>query len=291
MVHTKEMNSYGPNLSETYTNNPALIKFMDQCTKYVAKLSEFSRYCVWRYTIGSASINSYLIFGKPSENSPQWAYLFFKYCKNSNITIPSSFKKYKPYFQDPEGYRKLPNRMEIAQELISAYISLMYNIIKSAPRTPGNFHVFKVASPYPGLPKNNNEVPAAVLQLPFNSSTVTPYFNFAPFLSPSSSCCLFDIEVPKGSMCLFVPQEYHAYPFEMEIILPYNCIFNVTNIRKTTLNYVDPSTVKMTQVQPKTDIRMGAVYQLNEYAPCGPRGCDIKRKTFTVYDCIYGNPI
>lgn len=283
------MESYGPNLSETYTNNPALIKFMDQCTKYVAKLDNFSRYCIWRYTIGSASINSFLIFNKPSDNSVQWAYLFFKYLKNSSISpIPSSFKKYKPYMDHPESIREDPS---VAVLLINDYINKLNLIIKNGPRTPGSFHVFKVASPYPGLPTSNTEVPAAVLQLPFNSSTVTPYFNFAPFLAPSATCCLFDIEVPKGSTCLFIPQEYHAYPFEMEIILPNNCIFNIVNIRKASLNYVDPATVKMVQVQNKSQIQMGAVYQLNEYAPCGSSSCRIQKKSFTIYDTVYGNPL
>lgn len=281
------METYGPNLSETYTNNPALIKFMDQCTKYIAKLDNFSRYIIWRYTIGSASINSYLIFNKPSDNSVQWAYLFFKYLNNSKITPSPTFRRYKPYIDNPESIRKEPT---VAVDLIKDYIMKLFSIIKQGPRTPGSFHVFKVSSPYPGLPNSNSEVPAKVLQLPFNSTTISPYFNFAPFLAPSASCCLFDIEIPKGSTCLFIPQEYHAYPFEMEIILPYNCVFNVTHIRKTILNYVDPATVKMVQVQDKSKIQMGAVYQLNDYSPCGTLGCRIQKKPFTVYDCIYQNP-
>ncbi len=167
----------------------------------------------------------------------------------------------------------------------------MRDIIKKAPKTPGEFHVFKVASPYPGLPQSGDELPVPVMQLPFNSTTVTPYFNFAPFLAPTATCCLFDITIPKGSQCLFVPQEYHAYPFELEIILPHSCIFDVQNIRQGILNYVDPKTVDLTQVQPKGQIQMGAVYELNEYSPCGSQQCRIESKMFNVYDCEYISPV
>lgn len=283
------MQSYGPNLSETYTNSTALVKFMDQCTKYVSSLTNFEKYCVWRYTIGSASINSFLILNKLSTNAPQWAYVFFKYYKNTfgPVGIPASLKSFKSYVENPELIKKSPGDV---QKLIEVYIKIMLKIIKNAPRTPGSFHVFKVASPYPGLPETNAQVPTSVLQLPFNSTTVSPYFNFAPFLSPNSLCCLFDIEIPKGSMCLFIPQEYHAYPFELEIILPAGCAFNIQKIRKATLNYVDPASVAMKQVQKTDNIQMGAVYQINDYSPCGLRNCRIDKKSFTVYDTVYVNP-
>jgi len=288
------MQTYGPNLTETYVQNPALIEFMDLCTKYVSNLSEFKRYCVWRYTIGSASINSFLIMGKLSSNATQWSYLFFKYYFNTfpNVRVPNPLLKLKNFFANPESFRLLPKdtQTKVANHLIVVYINYMQDIIKKAPRTPGAFNVFKVASPYPGLPLSNDSLPAPVLQLPFNSTTITPYFNFAPFLAPNADCCLFSIKMPPGSMCLFVPQEYHAYPFELEIILPHDCVFEILSIEKAFLNTVDPKTVKMIEVQPKKDIEMGAVYRLNEYAPCGPLGCKIQRKQFNVYNCDYYNP-
>jgi len=273
------MNSYGPNLNETYTDNVALLQYMDDCTRYVSSLSPFERFCVWRYTIGSASVNHALIFGKLSDNAQRWTQLFQIYYRNTfggkKVLLPSIFKNV--YSLNPS-------------QLISAYTKLMQRIIFNAPKVTNPFHVFKVASSYPGLPDSKSMLPVKVPQLPFNSTTINPYFNFAPFLATDASCCLFDIEVPKGSICLFVPQEYHAYPFELEIILPYGCKFEVRNIRQASLNYVDPTTVKMITVQDKKNIRQGPVYMLNEYNPCGSSGCVTRTKDFKVYDCVYINP-
>ena len=282
------MQSYGPNLNETYKSSTELIKFMDSCTKYVGNLNPIYKFYIWRYTIGSASVNTFLITGKLSNNAVQWAYLTFLYYSNT-------FSKIKGLervgFYDPIIFKSFPKAKQeyIAKELITKYIKIMEKIIKDAPKPTGSFHVFKVASPYPGLPTNVNELPASVLQLPFNSTTVTPYFNFAPFLAPTAHCCLFDIEIPKGTSCLFIPQEYHAYPFEMEIILPFGCIFNISKIRTSTLNYVDPTSVNIVQVQEQGKIRQGAVYNLNEYAPCKSGRCIIQSKTFTVYDTVLSN--
>jgi len=291
------METYGPQISETYRNSKGLIDFMNKCVKYVSSLDDFSKYCVWRYTIGSASINSRLIFGKLSENAPQWTYLFFLYYRNTfsysaRLVIPKQFKKWSKYFSDPESYRalSLPDRQRFADEVITQYTLLFQKIILKAPKVNGEFHVFKVASKYPALPEKGQPLPADVLQLPFNSTTISPYFNFAPFISPDSDCCLFDIIMPKGSSCLYVPTEYHAYGFEHEIILPHDSIFKVTNIRKTTLNYIDPKTVNIVQLQDKDKIKVGTVYMINEYKPCLNGDCLIQRKQFTVYDCVYKNP-
>jgi hypothetical protein len=271
------MQSYGPNLSETYTYNAGVLKFIDQCTKYVSSLSDFDKFCVWRYTIGSASVNSYLIFGKLSENSVRWTYLFFLYYKNT-----FGIK----YLHEPAAYAQysLKKQQEIAEFLIQTYILKLQSIIVQAPKVSIPFHVFKVAGKYPGLDIGN------VSQLPFNSTTISPYFNFAPFISPESDCCFFDILLPTGATCLFVPQEYHAYPFEMEILLPHSCIFKVEDIRSSKLNYIDPKTVKMEQVQNKNRIRFGPVYSINEYKPCGIMNCKIQTKKFNVYDTVYVNP-
>lgn len=304
------MNSYGPVINEKYKSNPALLKFIDDCTEYISNHVDFAKYLVWRYTIGSASINSYLIFGKLSDNAPRWTYLFFQYYYNTyrgdskrfpnpnaiafnEDDIPVRYHKFQEQFDNPKAYLKLPieKQKKIAEELIKQYIEDLQQLIKEAPKTPGEFHVFKVASKYPQLPSGGDQLPVDVLQLPFNSTTISPYFNFAPFLaSPPSDCCLFDITVPKGSSCLFIPQEYHAYPFELEILLPHDCIFKVNKISTEVLNYVDAKTVNIVTVQDKDNIIEGPVYTLNEYAPCGNRGCIIQRKFMNVYNTTYKNP-
>lgn len=287
--------SYGPNPTEKYTNNSALNKFIDSSIKYVSSLNPFYKYCLWRYTIGSASINSRLIFGKMSDNSPYWTFLFFLYYHNTNPTVgnlPRMFLPFYEYFRNPISYNALAldKQMEIAQGVIIAYTASLQAILLEAPKTTGSFRVFKVSSYYPQLPKEGDPLPVSVLQLPFNSVTVSPYFNFAPFISPTVDCCLFDIEIPAGSSCVYVPSDFHAYNFEHEIILPHHCIFNIQNISRTILNYIDPANVNIVMLQPKDKIQLGNVYAINEYTPCKVGSCLIQQRPFTLYSAVYVNP-
>lgn len=288
------MTSYGPSILEKYTYNQSLNKFIDDCTKYVGGLGAFGKYCVWRYTIGSASVNSFLIFGKIGSNAGYWTYLTFLYYYNTYIsakfkaTLPKAFSKWKEYFSDPSKFTKLSrlDQDNVASEFIPRYIVYLQGIIKKAPKTPGEFHVFKVASKYPQLPSLGSSLPSNVAQLPFNSTTISPYFNFAPFISPSSDCCFFDITVPKGSTCLYIPEEYHAYPFEMEILLPRDCIFHIERIYNGRLNFISPDAVNMVRVQPEKKEVMGAVFEINRYFPCKIGGCTSMTKTFNIYDTV-----
>jgi len=286
-----ERREYGPELFQKYTNNNFLLEFIDDCNSYVGKLSDFKKYCIWRYTIGSASVNSKLIFNKLSDNSNYWSYLFFLYYNNTftSSKVPKPFDKWKVYFNDPKAFTKLtvPDQSIISNGLIDSYIKIMQEIILKAPNVKGSFHVFKVASKYPGLP---DKAPGEVVQIPFNSTTVSPYFNFAPFISPTADSVLFDITMPKGSKCLFVPTDLHAYPFEHEIILPYGCTFKVNKISTKTLKYVNPDTVNVDVLQNKDHIQMGNVYDINEYQPCKSGSCSIRQKSFPVYTCDYLNP-
>src|SRR5437867_3152472 len=89
------INSLGPRYSQQkdYIFPKTLLDFMLKCTNYISSLSLFGQYCIWRYTIGSASINKYLIFngiGGPSGNDTStisnaiyWTQLFFKYHNNT----------------------------------------------------------------------------------------------------------------------------------------------------------------------------------------------------------------
>lgn len=280
---------FGPSPVQHYNYKNALLQHQRQCISYVSKLPPFDKYCIFRYTIGSASVNSQLIFLKQSDNSVRWTYLFFLFYHNTfgNKYLPKFMLKYDKFFLNPKSYNLDKEKKEIAFDVIRFYIGVLQYIILNSPPTPGEFSVFKVASEYPALPKKGEPLPVNVLQLPFNSTTVSPYFNFAPFIKPDSTCCLFNITIPKGSKCLYIPTEYHAYPFEHEIILPYHCIFTVNKIEDGTLNYIDPTTVNIIKLKDEKDIVMGNVYILDEYFPCGQRQCQMQRKRFTIYDCSY----
>lgn len=278
-----------------------LIDFIRKSSEYVANLSEFDKYVIWRYTIGSASINSFLIFGRIktlNDNSSYWCYLFFLYWKNtfggsreSWILVPSSFKKYRKYFETPELFKsKIGVKEKDIEDIIKLYILRLQKIVIECPTPSGDISVFKVSSKYPGLPEKLTEIPTTVLQLPFNSTTIDPHFNFAPFVSPEASCCFFEIHIPKGQHCLFVPPYLHAYPFEKEIILPYGCIFEVFDKYEEDMNYIDVSDVNIVKLQSKRifdSIVMGPVYEIDEYQPCyESRGCNIKKKHFEKYEAI-----
>ena len=90
----------GPDQTETYIYKQSLLQLINDSVRYVGGLSNFDRYCVWRYTIGSASVNSQLIFDKTSDNAPFWTYLFFKYYKNTYGTgqlLPGAFTRWKSF--------------------------------------------------------------------------------------------------------------------------------------------------------------------------------------------------
>jgi len=285
--------NYGPSATQSGEVPKSLLYFMRECEDYVAKLTLFKKYCIWRYTIGSASVNTYLITNTMSSNAIYWAYLFFKYWSNTAKypvkNIPSKYKGFLPYFVNPDAFNRLGQDQQegVAGLLIKTYAITLQQIILAAPKVKlDGFHVYKISSRYPGLPESVTELPAAVEQFPFNSTTVTQYFNFAIFAKAESTCCLFDIYVPPGSVCLSVPSFYHAYPWEREVILPIGSIFEVRQIVNGMMNYIEPTTLNSQMIQPKGDISMGNVFLINEYSPCKGGQCVVQKKPMTIYQTV-----
>ncbi len=284
----------GPTINNYSYNLPkSLAQFIQDCNVYVERLDLFHRYLVWRYTIGSASVNSQLIFNQISQNAPRWAYLFFRYWKNTSSTptkgIPKQFTKFVKYFADPDSFIKLHSSSQtlLAGELIKKYQVALQAIIKKAPAVKGEgFYVFKISARYPGLPEGVDQTPVDIVQQPFNSTTVEPYFNFAIFTSPTATCCLWKIFVPAGSKCLWIPTDLHAYNFEKEIVLPVGAIFKIVDIKQTILDYIDPATMQVIQVQKPSEIMMGNVNVLNEYSFCKGGRCVIQEKEYTTYQAV-----
>lgn len=311
----------GPQSSKDHIISESLRVHMQKCESYVSsELSPFDKYIVWRYTIGSASINNFLITGKLPENGIYWTYLFFKYWDNTvkklsdlkgndfyDYDLPSDFGLFFDYFKSPEYYLSLIDKEGIAVQILNLYISNLTRIILNSPEVLGQgFDLYKVASKYPGLPETNDfnrsfEVLDSlrksiysknfqIKQLPFNSTTFSREFNFAPFISPITESILFVIHVPKNSRILYVPELYHAYTFEHEFILPKDCTFNIYNYRIGRLNYIDPSTVNINLLQQKNNVSMGSVYELNESLPCGTNACQILTRNFNILECNYISP-
>lgn len=289
----------GPGSPASYIISKSLQKFIQDSIVYIGQLNPFERFCIWRYTIGSASINSRLIFGYNSENATYWVYLFFKYWNNTfqdNIQneakfIPKTFKTYIDFFINPEAYNKAQIIMKraVADKIIISYIDLLQRILLDGPvvKRDKGFTVYKSASKYPGLPDTKLElfIETSVKQIPFNSTTISSHFNFAPFISPTAESVLFEIFIPRGSRPgLYVPSDLHAYSFEHEIILPFGCTFDIKDIIKGTLDYIDPKEVNIIKLQDPMDIRMGTVYMIDEYKPClNMSGCLIRKRPFDIF--------
>lgn len=297
----------GPDINKTSTEfiqPKSLRDHIRRCTRYVTNLELFNKYLIWRYTIGSASINSFLIFNKLSDNSDYWVYLFFQFWNNTcesmgidvtNVTKP--FQKFNRFFQNPNIFgkaKKSDTKSKVTLAVINTYINELHLLVKNCPVVKGEgFHVFKVASKYPGLPETNeNFEPTNVLQIPFNSTTIDPSFSFAPFISKTGESAFFDIFVGSGSKgVLYIPRIFHAYSFEEECLLNPGVVFEIESYTDEVINYINPADVKMELVQePKPkEIVMGEVYRISEWYPCGSRNCNdiIQSQVFPIFNTKY----
>jgi hypothetical protein len=288
--------------TETEKYNGSLLKFITDSQRYTSNLSLFRKYILWRYTIGSGAINSRLIFQKDSDNSTYWVFLFLKYFKstvqqtdpNANVRNSDLLPKFRPYleyFNEPRKLMIAPEylKAKIVSNIIGHYINELQSILQSGPLVQGTgFRVFKVSSAYPGLPTPGPDFqPTAVVQIPFNSTTISSDFNFAPFIAPTGTSYLWSIFIPPGTRGpLFVDSDLHAYSsFEHEILLPYGVTFNVLGYYNVILKYIDPKDVNIKQIQQKDKISMGNVYDLSEYEPT--KGLvKIQERPFVIFDTV-----
>lgn len=293
--------SIGPRSNLPYTLPIPLRKFIIKCTKYMASLSLFEQYLVWRYTAGSASVNGFLIFNKVTNmtNATYWCYQLFLYWKNTVKgvygKIHTSLLIFTKYFENPAAFLALSTaeNASIVPDILRRYALELQKIISASPpvKGDGGFHVFKVAGDYPGLPQSPTDVPKMVAQLPFNSTTINPHFNFAFFIPDEAKGNVFDIHIPVGARVLYVPGEFHAYPFEKEILLPFGCQFKITEVYTGKLDYIDKKSHNIVTLQtPPNSIMMGPVYELNDYEPCVGGSCLIKRKNFKTFLTEYVAP-
>jgi hypothetical protein len=278
----------GPNAS--FKESPQLLSFIRSQTKYVSSLSPFKQYCVWRYTIGSATINNYLIFNeiKNRENSRIWTNLFFYYYQDSHDHIPKELRGFN-YFSN-SSFSQLPQEKadKIIDFIVPWFIKYLSKIIKDSPATTQPIQVYKISSSYPGLPEISStdyKKPFPVPQIPFNSTTTSPDFNFYIFTSPEANCCLWVITIPKGKHVLYIPHEFHAWPFENEVLLPPGVSFNITRQYDTRLSYIDKADINYVQLQEKP-FKIGPVYDINTFKPCNSFQCAIREKNFHIFEAI-----
>ncbi len=255
---------YGPGSKDLLKISLNLSKFIKDCTRYVSQLSVWKQYLLWRYTIGSGSINKELI-GIANEGSKIiWTYQFFKYYNDDLNLIELPFISYVKNFSNAQRYLKFgkDKKILIADQIIELYIAELQKIILGGPITKGSIIVYKVSSEYPELPSKSMFSRKIVFQKPFNSTTFDSQFNFSLFLGDNDDCCFFTINIPDGSHVLYIPTEFHAYPFENEILLPFGSQLDFFDHYIDDFSYVLKKEIKLRQIQDKP-YHVGPVHELD----------------------------
>ena len=107
-IHSDEFLGSGSDQPPFLSANLSLL--MRQHDRYIANLSLWKQYLVWRYTIGSGSVNKTLIGIPDPDNSAIWVYQFFKYFNYDLINIGTGFQRFRSYFEDPKEFLSLPAR-------------------------------------------------------------------------------------------------------------------------------------------------------------------------------------
>ena len=258
---------YGPGSIDQLNISVPLSQLILETNRYIAELSIWKQYLIWRYTIGSGSVNKELIGIADQESKVIWTYQFFKYYNQKVYGIDKverPFQKYKGFFLNAKKYLALrdTDKIKIASEVIGDYIRKLQEIILKAPVTQGSITVYKVSSEYPELPSKNNFIPKEVFQKPFNSTSINPQFNFNTFIMEDADCCFFVINIPKGSHVLYIPPIYHAYPFENEVLLPFGSTFNIYGHIIEPFNYISNNDIRILKVQNEPYV-IAEVYELD----------------------------
>jgi hypothetical protein len=253
--------SIGPGSSTNFILTPSLSETLLDHTSYVSNLSLWDKFIIWRYTLGSGAINFSLVGIAKDDQIVFWVYQFFRSWRYPSKNIHKRFQQYLTFFENPKAFLYRSDKLSFAKSIISIFISQLERIILSAPPNRSPFNVYKVSSKYPELPDESTlSVNSIVFQNPFNSTTYNSNFNFAPFIAEDATCCLHKILIPKGSRMLLIPAEFHAYPHEMECLLPFGSSLKVESITTNTFFYIPKEQQKFILTQNLDDLRIGQVY-------------------------------
>lgn len=273
--------SIGPGSTTKFKVTRAISRALLEHTRYVANLKLWDRFLIWRYTLGSGALNTTLIGIAKDDQLIFWTYNLFKSYNYDPSQIGKPFIPYTRFFGavNAKQYLYSPDRLDIAKTIINLVILRLERIILSSPTIARDFYVYKVSTKYPGLPDSTQgTVMDIVHQLPFNSTTYNPQFNFAPFIAEDSTCCLHRIHISTGSQVLMVPAEYHAYPHEMECLLPFGADFRVVEVKQETFEYIPKEQQTFILVQDLDALVIGQVYMVDPVSDN-----TTKRKQLTYY--------
>lgn len=220
--------------------------------RYQMSLSDWDRFVIWSYTLGSSTVNSYLMGTLEKGDLSIWfERMMVTY---SQVTRGKGYKlpfKFQPFFKGSKN--------QLA--FIKLYAKHLQKIILNAPPTKGTVKLYKASSPYPNLKIGN------VYQQPFNSTSYRIDTNYSIFLPPGGLCCMHEITVPKGSSVLFLSPLLSAYPDEAEVLLPYGVSFAVTRTTSYSLNVPKNTSVQWKKVQ-EPPFSIGPVFFYNYSMDC-----------------------
>lgn len=246
----------------------ALLRSQLEHEKYQMSLSDWEQFIIWSYTIGSGTVNNYLIGLDINDNLSVWANrivtTFNEVSRTSKLVAPGSFDRY------------LSGKSKNYINLLILYINELQNIILTAPPLIDDIIVYKASTPYPELKIGN------VYQKPFNSTSYKVDMNFSMFLPKDGMCCMHKIILTKGSKVLILSPHLSAYPYECEVILPRSITFNIHFMSSMKLN-VPENTKQMTwkNIQRKP-ITIGPLYEYNHKIDCKTVSRDVKLYISTV---------
>lgn len=240
--------------------------------KYQMNLTDWNKFIIWIYTVGSSAVNGYLFGQEDLRVMKMWCtrfrQLLMETSSSMSYTLPKPWKRFQRFLSG--GADLTPEEVRRFIALYSENLSL---VIAEAPPTTAEFTVYKSSSPYPGL-----EV-GSVKQLAFNSSSYRVDMNYSIFLPPDGLCCMHKIRVPKGSHVLVLSPLLSAYPDEAEVLLPPNVSFEVfsTSFMKVSFN---KTAVKWKEAQ-KLPRTVGPLYLYDYKADC-----DAKEKQVKLYNSV-----
>lgn len=258
-------------IQPSFRLTPALSSLLRDHTKYMAQLSVWDQYLVWRYTFGSGQINKTLI-GNSDEDALYWVYFFFLHYNTKvygTTNIPAPYDSLFHYFLAPRSFLQAPiaKQKQVIPLVIHSFIRDIQALIMAAPTVREPITVFKISTIYDPLLSDPSVHMFTLSQKPFNSTTYDPQFEFGYFLAQDQVCCLWEITVPVGSHVLAINPTYHAYPFEKEILIPHGALFKVTSRSKAPLEFVWKQDLKLETVQ-IPPLVIGEVYRpLPYYRP------------------------
>ncbi len=236
-------------------------------SQFQINMGHFEQFCVWKYTFGSGKVNSYLINVFPDAEARKLAAVFWttNFFQDYNVSayrqkrLHPAFMPYVRFFLIPDdflprtalagdirayadkrskSFHSFNELADIAERVIQLYIRLLSSIVHAAPAHQ-TLRVYKSSALYPGVPKDRTITSAVTItQLPFNSTSYDPAFNYGTFIAEQDHWLLWSLTIPPETPCLILSELFHAYPFENEVLLPPGVKFSVTASKLDDMRYI-----------------------------------------------------